>query len=157
MEQHVHEYKPKVPLCWEFKKNGVCENEGNGCKFDHDPERLLVLAERSQIDCSFYKATGECNFGQRCQYRHDPEAHKNHLAWQEELQRRSEILCMNFFNGNCVRAEKCHYSHDEEKRIAFVRELQRRKKIMCNNFKNGHCQYGERCHYKHGNEQKVKN
>eukprot|EP00249_Psilotum_nudum_P023417 c28863_g3_i3 orf=486-1634(+) len=67
------------PDCAYYMRTGVC-GFGRSCRFNHPPNRLLVLAvargqgeypERfGQPECQYYLKTGTCKFGATCKFHH---------------------------------------------------------------------------------------
>ena len=179
--------------CKFYMRSGRC-HFGKKCRYSHDVEEVAVGNTSEEKDeesrspeprairvsstaCKFYLTTGQCRFGNKCRYSHDPEAKSpvdTAEMMDEELvnsppsQDTSARACKFFArNGHCRFGERCRNSHDPEMMHVDDEAAERKNGVIvsassdaaskpvaaCKFYvKTGSCRFGDKCHYLHPSE-----
>eukprot|EP00250_Pteridium_aquilinum_P007499 c17202_g1_i1 orf=573-1955(+) len=112
------------PDCPYYMRTGLC-GFGANCKFNHPPNRRLVLPGRNrgeyperpgQQECQYYLKTGTCKFGPSCKYHHPREragsAGRAQLNVLNLPLRPGEKDCAYYLRtGNCKFGTTCKFNH----------------------------------------------
>ncbi|KAJ3701578.1 hypothetical protein LUZ61_005283 [Rhynchospora tenuis] len=119
--------RPGEPDCSFYMRTGTCRF-GMTCKFNHPPNRALVMATArlkgeypqrvGQPECQYYLKTGTCKFGATCKFHHPRE--KAGIAGRVQLNilgyplRPDEKECAYYSRtGQCKFGGTCKFHHPQ--------------------------------------------
>ncbi len=78
------------------------------------------MSRTSVPDCKRW-LSGNCLFGDRCRFKHDPTKQNTELNAKESIPKRQDVDCSFWLKGKCKLENNCWYRHDPDRRGSALR------------------------------------